>query len=350
MSAGVRQEGPGVPEQGPGVVSARAVYLSLFMFTVNLRPDDEECTKVIVRHLKELRKLGYAGFDMPVFPTGAGRFRQDVRSYAKLREAIDKAGLQDVGFTTNVATTRTFDPTSVFAEQRQLGLEYLKSRVDITAALRGTIMAGPILFPYNVFPVTDLGEPLWSDTLQDWLEPRYRYARPVLEELGEYAESKNVRVAIEAVDHWETPAPNMLSDVLGFLGEVKSRHVGVCVDSAHLVLGNIGPEAYRRDVAEIARQDRLHYVQVSAPDRGEVRDSWIPWAKFLAPLLPRYDGPLLIEVFNAIPAFLTSLHLTRRKFWVPGEDKPVSLVPNAYEVARDAIDTLRQELSELGEK
>jgi len=25
-------------------------------------------------------------------------------------------------------------------------------------------------------------------------------------------------------------------------------------------------------------------------------------------------------------------------------------VPNAYEVARDAIDTLRQELSELGEK
>src|SRR6202042_1598040 len=118
---------------------------------------------------------------------GAGRFPQDVRSYAKLREAVDKAGLQDVGFTTNVATTRTFDPTSAFAEQRQLGLKYLKSRVDITAALRGTIMAGPILFPYNVFPVTDLGEPLWSDTLQDWLEPRYRYRRRVLEErLGEH--------------------------------------------------------------------------------------------------------------------------------------------------------------------
>jgi len=350
MSADVRQESPGVPEQGPGVVSARDVYLSLFMFTVNLRPDSDEYTKVIVRHMKELRKLGYAGFDMPIFPTGAGRFPQDVRSYAKLREAIDTAGLEDVGFTTNVATTRTFDPTSAFAEQRQLGLEYLKSRVDITAALRGTIMAGPVLFPYNVFPVTDLGEPLWSDALQDWLEPRYRYARPVLEELGEYAESKNVRVAIEPVDHWETPAPNMLSDVLGFLGEVKSRHVGVCVDSAHLVLGSIGPEAYRRDVEEIARQDRLHYVQVSAPDRGQVRDSWIPWPKFLEPLLPRYDGPLLIEVFNAIPAFLNSLRLTRRKFWVPGEDKPVSLVPNAYEVARDAIDTLRQELSELGEK
>ena len=90
-------------------MSARDVYLSLFMFTVDLRPDDEEYTKVIVRHLKELRKLGYAGFDMPVFPTGAGRFRQDVRSYAKLREAIDTAGLEDVGFTTNVATTRTFD-------------------------------------------------------------------------------------------------------------------------------------------------------------------------------------------------------------------------------------------------
>ncbi|HEV3382003.1 MAG TPA: sugar phosphate isomerase/epimerase family protein [Trebonia sp.] len=328
-------------------MSTRDVYLSFFMFTIDLRPDDPEYTKVIVRHMKELRKLGYTGFDMPIFPTGSGSFQRDVRGYARLREALDKAGLGDVGCTTNVATTRTFDPTSEFAEQRRLGLEYLKSRVDITAALRGTIMAGPVLFPYNVFPVTDLGDPLWSDALQDWLEPRYRYAKPVMEELGEYAESRCVKVAIEPVDHWETPAPNMLSDVLGFLGDVNSRNVGVCVDSAHVVLGSIGPATYRRDVDEIARQDRLHYVQISAPDRGEVKDSWIPWREFLEPVLPRYDGPLLIEVFNAVPPFPGSLRLTRRKFWIPGADKPVSLVPNAYDVARDAIDTLGRELGSL---
>jgi len=41
------------------------------------------------------------------------------------------------------------------------------------------------------------------------------------------------------------------------------------------------------------------------------------------------------------------LHLTRRKFWIPGEDQPVAGVPDAYEVAAASIDTLRAELSKL---
>ena len=121
----------------------------------------------------------------------------------------------------------------------------------------------------------------------------------------------------------------------------------MCVDSAHVVLGSSGPEAFRRDIAEAGDADRINYVQVSPPDRGAVRDSWIPWTEFLGTVLPRYDGPLLIEVFNAIPAFLESLHLTRRKFWVPGEDEPVAGQPNAYTVAAEAIEALRGELTML---
>ena len=55
----------------------------------------------------------------------------------------------------------------------------------------------------------------------------------------------------------------------------------------------------------------------------------------------------LIEIFNAIPAFLSSLRLTRRKFWIPGEDEPVPGVPDAYEVAAASIDALRGELGKL---
>ena len=123
---------------------------------------------------------------------------------------------------------------------------------------------------------------------------------------------------------WETPAPNMVGDVLRFLEGVPSRQVGVCIDSAHVVLGSSGPEAFKQQVLRVAEEDRLNYAQVSAPDRGAVRDSWIPWSAFLGAILPRYQGPLLIEIFNAIPAFLNSLHLTRRKFWIPGEDEPVT--------------------------
>ncbi|MFE5512275.1 sugar phosphate isomerase/epimerase family protein [Streptomyces sp. NPDC056529] len=327
-------------------MSVRDIYLSFFMFTVNLHPDDPQYTEVVVRHMKELQNIGYTGFDMPVFPDGAGDPRADVLRYEKLREALDAAGLEDVGLTTNVATTPACNPTSLIPEEREAALVYLKSRVDITAALRSTIMAGPVLFPYNVFP-TQNGQPLWSDALQDWLRPRYQIAQPLFERLGEYAAEKGVQVAIEPVDHWETPAPNMVRDVLDFLADVRSPHIGVCVDSSHVVLGSSGPETYRRDIQDAAGQQRLHYVQVSPPDRGEVADSWIPWRTFLGPVLPVYDGPLLIEVFNAIPAFLNSLRLTRRKFWIPMEDEPVPGVPSAYEVAEDGIKKLRSELTTL---
>jgi sugar phosphate isomerase/epimerase len=321
------------------------VYLSFFMFTTDLRPGDPEYAKVIVRHIRELRSLGYAGFDLPIHPGGPQDLDAQVDSYRELRRELDHAGLDDVGVTTNVAATRTFDPTSRYGDQRDLALAYLRSRVDITAALRGTIMAGPIVFPYNVFPTTDANEALWSDALQDWARPRYLDAQPVLSEVGEHAAGRGVRLAIEPVDHWETPAPNMVGDVLRFLDGVHSRQVGVCIDSAHVVLGSSGPEAFRRDVGEAADAGRLNYVQVSAPDRGAVRDSWIPWGEFLGTVLPRYEGPLLIETFNAIPAFLDSLRVTRRKFWIPGEDEPVAGQPDAYTVAGEAIEALRSELS-----
>jgi D-psicose/D-tagatose/L-ribulose 3-epimerase len=324
--------------------SDRDVYLSLFMFTVDLQPGNAAYTKVIARHMKRLIKLGYTGFDLPIAPKATTDHEAELRSYVEFKRALDEAGLEHVSFTTNVAATKEFDPTSSDEEQRDIALAYLKSRVDITAALGGSIMAGPIVFPYDLFPVTGSGDPIWSDALQDWARPRYQNAQPLIEQLGRYAEAKHVKVAIEPVDHWETPAPNMVSDVMTFLGDVASRHVGVCMDSAHVALGSDGPAVSIADAQRAAKERRLHYVHISAPDRGAVHDSWIPWKRFLDPVLAIYDGPLLVEVFNAIPAFLNSLRLTRRKFWIPDEDRPVTDVPDAYSVADKAITAVRREL------
>ncbi len=327
--------------------SDRNIYFSFFMFTADLRPDDREYTKQIVCHMRALRALGYTGFDLPIAPTNTLDHQSEVQSYLRLKQALDEAGLDDVQFTTNVAATRTFDPSSMYKEQREIGLDYLKSRVDITKALRGDIMAGPIVLPYGVFPTTDANQAIWSDSLQEWLVPRYRNAQPIIERLGEYAASKGVKVAIEPVDHWETPAPNMVNDVMSFLGGVKSPQVGVCIDSAHVVLGSNGPAVFTNDVRSVLAARRLHYVHISAPDRGAVHDSWIPWNPFLKPVLEGYDGPLLVEVFNAIPVFLNSLRLTRRKFLIPGEDTVVPGRPDAYAIAREAIAAVRREISEV---
>lgn len=325
----------------------RDLYFSFFMFTADLRPQDSAYTRLIIQHIKELQALGYAGFDLPIAPPAELDPASELASYVALKRAFDDAGLDDAKFTTNVAATRTFDPSSPYSGQREVALSYLKSRVDITAALGGTIMAGPLIFPYNVFPTMDSGQPIWSDALHAWTAPRYRYARPILSELAEYAETKGVVLAIEPVDHWETPAPNTVAEVLEFLEGVPSRQIGVCVDSAHVVLSGGGPAEFEEQARRASAAGRIHSVHISAPDRGAVRGSWIPWRSFLEPLLDGYRGPLLIETFNAVPAFLAPLHLTRRKFWVPGEDRPEMGRPSAYDVAGEAIETVRHELNQF---
>lgn len=327
---------------------ARPILFSFFMFTVSLQPGDRAYARKIAGHMRALLDLGYDGFDLPIAPPAILDAQTDLAAYKQLRDALDEEGLADVRLTTNVGATRTFNPSSSFAEQRDLALSYLKSRVEITRLLRAEAMAGPIVLPYGGFPTTDQGTGIWSDELQNSLPSCYAYAQPVIQKLGVFAENLEVKVAIEPVDHWETPAPNLVGEVVCFLGGVPGAQVGVCIDSAHVVLGSEGKANFRAAAAKAGAAKRIHYLHLSAPDRGQLEDSWIPWTDFLTATLPEYEGPLLVEVFNAIPAFLNSLRLTRRKFWIPGEDAPVAGQPSAYDVAASAISTVRSQLAAVG--
>lgn len=327
------------------------IYFSFFMFTADLRPDDEAYSQILIEHCRELKTMGYAGFDVHIAPRAVrGDHALEVASYVELKKRFDAAGVGDVPFTTNVGTTQRFDITSPYEEQRTQALAYLKSRVDITAILGGdaALMSGPFLYPYGAFPVTDDGEPIWSDALQDWMAQRYATARSIFAELVEHAVAKNVTLAIEPVKSWETPGPNMVSEVLDFLDRFESRPAGVAIDTAQVVMESKGPETFRRNVARAAAQDRLHYVHISAPDRGEVRDSWIPWDLMLRELEPVFSGPYLVEVFNAVPPFASSMRMSRRRFWRPGEDDPTQ-ADSAYEVAATGLATLQEQLAAVAQ-
>ncbi|WHO82517.1 sugar phosphate isomerase/epimerase family protein [Rhizobium leguminosarum] len=329
----------------------RDIYFSFFMFTADLRPNDAGYTQVLVRHLKALTEIGYTGFDVHIAPgpIHVGH-HTEVESYISLKRAFDQAGFRDVKFTTNVGTTRTFDPTSPYEEQRKQALSYLKSRVDITSVLGGenTIMSGPFLYPYGIFPLTDDGEGIWSDALQDWMKPRYAAAASIFRELAQYAAGKGVKLAIEPVKNWETPGPTMVSEALDFLEGADIPVCGVTIDTAQVVMESQGPAIFRKNVARAVQQNRLNYVHISAPDRGAVRDSWIPWEIMLDEIEPVYSGPYLVEVFNAIPPFESSMRMTRRRFWRPGEDAPEAGVDSAYDVARAALKTLEEKIASRG--
>jgi len=341
--------------------SKREIYFSFFMFTVDLRPEDAErwlhgddkaYTGVLIRHLRAIAEMGYDGFDLHIAPRAASvKHSFEVDSYRRLKDAFDKAGLYNKKFATNVGTTAFFDPTSPYREQREQALAYLKSRVDITALLggeSGSIMSGPFIYPYGAFPLTDLGEPIWSDALLDWMEARYRAAQPIIEELAEYALQKRVILAIEPVKNWETPPPNMVSEVLNFLDGVKKAPCGITIDTAQVLMESQGPTVFRENVARAVnpdpQKDRLSYVHISAPDRGAVHDCWIPWEVMLGEIEPVFRGPYLIEVFNAIPPLDAGMRMTRRRFWRPGEDPEGPEWLNAYCIAEAALKELRRQL------
>jgi len=317
------------------------------MFTTDLKPDNSDYRKTVIKHIKKLQEFGYTGFEFPIAPPppeSQNYAQDDLENYTQLKSYLDDQGLTEVKFSTNVGATPSFDPSSPDSDKRQEALDYLKSRVDITAALGGNIMMGPIVIPYGLFPVTESTEqPIWSDQLQDYLKGRYENAQPILNQLGEYAKGKNVKLAIEPITHWETSGPNKLSQLIEFLKGVSSKQVGVVIDSAHETLDGDGPEIFKTQVDYLAKQERLHYIQVSPPDRGAIHTSWLPWQSFLEPILKVYHGPIAVEIFNAIPAFTNSLRLTRRKFWIPGEE-PQNQYLSAYDIADKAIKVTQQEI------
>jgi sugar phosphate isomerase/epimerase len=335
--------------------SPREIYFSFFMFTADLLPRNKRnYTQILVGHMQKLKEMGYDGFDLHIAYRPASKFdyAKEVGDYRDLKCAFDQAGLGNMKFATNVGTTKDYDPTSPDPKRRNLALRYLKSRVDITKMLggEGAIMSGPLLYPYGAFPK----KPLWSDALQDWIQPRLRNADSVFTQLAEHAEKNKVKLALEAVKNWESPPPNMVSEVLDFVERLQSKPCGITIDTAQVLMESQGPQIFKENVDRAADRRLLNYVHISPPDRGDVDDSWIPWDLMLGKLeeptsasTRRFQGPYLIEIFNAIPPFDALMRMSRRRFWRPGEDPERLDELSAYNVASQALDKLRRQIDRV---
>jgi sugar phosphate isomerase/epimerase len=308
-----------------------------------------------VDHIRALVDMGYSGFELhtvrsPEIDAAFGSYSEEIEAYGRFRRTLDEAGLTGVALATNTGATPSLDPSSDDPTVRDTARAFLASRVDVAAALRAEILMGPVVVPYGAFVHSaPNGDPVWSDALQDELGRRYRNAAPILDEIGRYAATRGVKIAIEPITHWETPGPNTLAQLLDFLELVPSTQVGAVIDSAHETLDGAGPEVFARQVESLAAAGRLHYAQASPPDRGDLASSWLPWEPLFGPVLAHYAGPVAIEIFNAVPDFASGLRLSRRKYWVPGVDAP-SDRPSAYDVASTSLATLRDRFRDLDDQ
>jgi len=227
-----------------------------------------------------------------------------------------------------IAISREPLPFDAAAARRALAAEGLEGTLvtslngdtDITADDEGTRRAGRDFLKRYVEHAAELGSPLLSGALYGsvftprYLSPderalRWGYTVEALAELGPFAESAGVRVAIEPLSRFHTSLVNTAADGRRLVDEVGHPAIGLLLDSFQM---NIEEKSLRGAVQTAG--DRVFHVHAAENDRGTPGSGQVHWTGLRDGLRDiGYDGRLIIESFNPdIPDLANFIKLWRR--------------------------------------
>lgn len=223
--------------------------------------------------LEALKATGYDGVEIPIFEGTPDHF-------AKVGRMLDEIGLGRTAIT--VVPTEDKNPVGKDPAQRKAAVDYLKYCVDCAAALGAECVGGPVTQTLGHF----------SGKGPTQIE-RNR-ARSVHRKAGDYAAKQGVRIAIEAVNRFESYFVNTMHDLAAYLDFVDHPAIQGMYDTFHANLEEADPIAAIEEI----RPHMIH-VHISENDRGVPGRGHVPWgATFKALKKARYDGWLTIEAFG----------------------------------------------------
>jgi D-psicose/D-tagatose/L-ribulose 3-epimerase len=233
-------------------------------------------TDVTRRHekiLKDLKKTGYDGVEIPVF---AGK----PKDYARVGAMLDDIGLDRTAIT--VIPDAAQNPVSPDKAVRKAAADYLKWAVDCSAALGSSQLAGPLMQTLGYFSGKAPTETEWKRT------------RDVHRVVGDHARETGVTIALEAVNRFEIYFANTMDDLARYIAFADHPNIKAMYDTFHANIEETDPvAAYTRNAKNIV------YVHVSENDRGVPGRGHVPWqATFNALRKAKYDGWITIEAFG----------------------------------------------------
>jgi D-psicose/D-tagatose/L-ribulose 3-epimerase len=161
---------------------------------------------------------------------------------------------------------------------------YLRGAIDMAAAVGAKTFAGPIYSPVGKTWAMNASERASAvSRLVDNLRP-----------VAAHAEDRNVTVAIEPLNRFETSFMNTAEQVMEVVDRVGSPSIGVLLDTFHMNIEE-------RDPARAIRTCGAHLAHVHACgcDRGAPGGDQIPWPRIASALRDvGYEGPIVIESFT----------------------------------------------------
>ncbi len=250
-------------------------------------------THVTDKHLgllRDLKKIGYDGVEIPVFGG-------DVAHFEKIGKAIKDNGLGCTSVT--VIPDEEHNPISADAKHREAAVQYLKWAIECSEALGSEVLCGPIYQPLGMFS----GKPP--------TEQEKKRAAEVHRKAGDIAAKAGVILAVEFLNRFEAYLLNTMADAADYVKRVSHRSVGVLFDTFHANIEEKDPVGCIRKHIDV-----IKHVHVSENDRGTPGEGHIDWpGTFKALRSGGYDDWLVIEAFGrALPDLAAATRVWRDFF------------------------------------
>jgi D-psicose/D-tagatose/L-ribulose 3-epimerase len=229
-------------------------------------------TEELFPTLDRIKKIGYDGVEF--FVGGA-----ESKNCQKVGQHAKELGL-DV--TTVTVVGKDTNPINASASIRAAGLDAIKTAIDRTHDLGGTLLCGPIHSAHNHFEAHPA------------LDEEYKRAAEVLYQAGDYAQRAGIVLGPEALNRFECYLCNTMEQLARLLKETNHPNVRAMFDTHH---ANMEEKKFGNAIETIAPY--LHHVHISENDRGTPGEGHIQFDDTFSALKKiGYSGYLTIEAFS----------------------------------------------------
>ncbi len=201
-----------------------------------------------------------------------------------IEKVCEEASRVGIGVNICGAFGETRDISSDVSEYRENGITYVKTLIDMAQSVGSPYVAGPM---YAAVGRTRLCTP-------DEKRHQTKLAAENIKKLAEYAAERNVTLALEPLNRFETDFMNTVEQGLEFLDLVGYDNVGFLLDTFHMNIEEKSlPAAIRM------AKGKIFDFHSCANDRGTPGEDHFDWPSIRKALEEaEYSGPVVIESFT----------------------------------------------------
>lgn len=234
--------------------------------------------------MERLRRMGYIGVELPLSEGNAAYYRS-------LRRELDHQGLACTAALVEDPAASAISPDPA---ARQAALDRLRWGIEMSAILGANVLNGEFHTPHS---------PARAPTTDD-----RKRAGDVYRQAAEFAQTANLRLAIEGLNRFESSFLNTVADTRALVKQVDHPNFRMMYDTFHAHIEEKAPGRALREAA-----DSIIHVHISENDRGTPGTGQVRWEEtFQALKAIAYDDWLVIEAFSRnVPDMATAMRLWR---------------------------------------